>query len=75
MGKYLHVIQDYFAHSAMVLMGSEHTPDMDDPNSNWLKSMEMAQLTLDLLRSFKERRERVLEAACQACRVIPHMPI
>jgi RHS repeat-associated protein len=66
MGKYLHVIQDYFAHSAIVLAGSKHTSDTDDPfsgYSEWNKAMEMAQLTLDLLREFQER---VLEAVVQA---------
>ncbi len=58
MGKYLHVVQDYFSHSSIVLEGGKHEPAMDDPYSGyheWSKIMEMAQLTLDLLRDFQER--------------------
>jgi hypothetical protein len=62
-GKYLHVIQDYFAHSSVSLMGgsshlSARYEGIDDPYSNyheWSKVMEMAQLTLDLMREFQER--------------------
>ena len=65
-GKYLHVIQDYFAHFSVTAMGgSSHWPDLsgkyagiDDPYSNyhdWSKTMEMAQLTLDLMKEFQQR--------------------
>ncbi len=64
-GTYLHVIQDYFAHSSVSLMGgSSHIRSeyagIDDPNSNyheWSKVMDMAQLTLDLMQAFQERLE------------------
>lgn len=66
-GTYLHVIQDYFAHSAVALTGGSSHVDpfdldkyagIDDPYSNyheWNKTMEMAQLTLDLMRDFQQR--------------------
>lgn len=63
-GKYLHVIQDYFAHSAPTLkgeyshFGKKEYRGIDDPYSDyhdWDKTMEMAHLTLDLMRAFQER--------------------
>jgi RHS repeat-associated protein len=66
-GTYLHIIQDYFAHSAVALMGGSSHVDpldldkyagIDDPYSSyheWNKTMEMAQLTLDLMREFQQR--------------------
>ena len=58
MGRYLHVVQDYFSHSSIALEGGKHESAMDNPYSDyheWSKVMEMAQLTLDLLRDFQER--------------------
>ncbi len=66
LGKYLHVIQDYYAHSSVSLMGGyshvgpgmERYAGIDDPYSNyheWSKTMEMAQLTFDLMQAFQER--------------------
>jgi hypothetical protein len=69
-GKYLHVIQDYFAHSSVALMGGvshwepfgflfgEKYEGIDDPYSNyheWAKVMEMNLLTLDLMQAFLDR--------------------
>jgi hypothetical protein len=73
-GKYLHVIQDYFAHSSVSLLGgSSHLhpryAGIDDPYSgyhSWDKVMEMAQLTLDLMRRFQERRAEAVAAAAAA---------
>lgn len=68
-GKYLHVIQDYFAHSSVSLMGgashfgSSRYAGIDDPYSDyhdWNKTMEMAQLTYDLMKEFQQR---MIEAA------------
>ena len=60
-GKYLHVVQDFSAHlSVSCTGGSSHVgiKKMDDPYSNyhdWAQTMDMAQLTLDLMRAFNER--------------------
>ncbi len=70
-GKYLHVVQDYFAHLPVSWFGgSSHLigyPGIDDPYSgynDWDNAvMEMAQLTLDLMREFQER---LFEAAVNA---------
>ena len=74
-GTYLHVIQDYFAHSSVALEGGASHVDLaylfgagkyagiDDPYSdyhNWNKTMEMAQLTYDLMKEFQQR---IMDAA------------
>jgi len=69
LGRYLHVIQDFFSHSAVALAGKKHSPAMDKPFSGyheWGKTMEMAQLTLDILRAFKERLAAAAVAAVQS---------
>jgi RHS repeat-associated protein len=62
-GKYLHVVQDFYAHLSVSWMGgSGHIgiAGIDDPYSNyhdWAQTMDMAQLTLDLMQAFRERIE------------------
>jgi len=71
-GKYLHVVQDYFAHSAPTLKGEtghwgkKKYKGIDDPYSDyhdWDKTMGMAHLTLDLMRAFRERITQAVTAA------------
>ena len=69
LGKYLHVIQDYFAHYAIVFEGIEHTGAMDDPYSGyheWSKIMDMVQLTFDIMLDYQERVIAAVVAAAQA---------
>lgn len=68
-GRYLHVIQDYYAHFIPTLRGEyghwgkPEYAGIDDPYSeyhDWNKIMEMAQLTYDLMKAFQQK---MLEAA------------
>jgi RHS repeat-associated protein len=68
LGEALHIIQDSFSHSGYERGHLLETikswiglgKDPDDPKSNWDDAMDMAQLTLDILRAYNERMQAAI---------------